>query len=88
MFCVLPAFCYLLDRIKSNLSETRVVCIINTELKTEIADGFKTACERYEIEYIELKEIYKISGHPNIHGMKQIREQVLEGFAKIMLQVQ
>lgn len=55
--------------------------MINTELKTEIADGFKTACERYGVEYIELKEIDKYSGHPNIRGMRQIREQVLEGFA-------
>lgn len=77
LFCVLPAFCYLLDRLKSNLSETRVVCVINTELKTEIADGFKTACAQYGVEYIELKEIDKQNGHPNIRGMKQIKEQVM-----------
>lgn len=78
LFRVLPAFCYLLDRIKAKLSGARVVCIINTELKTEIMDGFKTACERYGIEYIELKEIDKCCGHPNIRGMKQIKEQVLD----------
>ena len=77
LYLVLPAFCYLLGRIKEEVPSARLICIINTELKDEITEGFKTACEHYNVEYVALEDISKWAGHPNIDGMKQIKDQVI-----------
>ena len=74
--CVLPAFCYLIDRAKKVVEE--VIVIINSDLKQEITKGFIEACEKNEIRYLCLKEIDKENGHPTELGMKQISEQVMK----------
>lgn len=76
-YSVLPAFCYLLYKLKTNLPTTRIICIFNNDLKHEIIDNCKIACEKFEVEKIELKNIEKLSGHPNKAGMSQIKEQVM-----------
>ena len=41
-------------------------------------NGFQEqATEIYNVEYIRLKSICKMEGHPTVQGMKQISEQVL-----------
>ena len=77
LYCVLPAFCYLLHQITRHFPDTRIVCMINTELKPVIEEGFKTACEKYKVDYLQLEDIDKKCGHPTIAGMKQIEEQIL-----------
>lgn len=74
--CVLPGFCYLIDRAKSLVED--VIVIINTGLKQEITDGFIEACEKNKVKYLCLKEIDKENGHPTELGMKQISEQVMK----------
>ena len=59
----------------------RLICILNCDLKPEINDGLREAAVRYGAEIIELKDIEKRSGHPDIKGMEQIAEQVL-GYLK------
>ncbi len=78
LFSVLPAFCYLLDKIRKNLPDAKVFCILNTELNPVIEDGFKEACKKYSIDIVQLSDIDKRSGHPTILGMKQIKEQIIE----------
>lgn len=74
---VLPAFCYLLMRLKWNSYGTRIIAIINSDLNPEIADGFKTACEEFDVEYIQLENVSKTERHPNVEGMQNIADQVL-----------
>ena len=78
IYNVLPAIGYLFGMINEKLSGVRIVCIINTGLKTEISDAFDTMCEKYGIERVKLCDIEKFNGHPNIKGMEQIKAQVLE----------
>ena len=78
---VLPAFCYLLCRVKKVLPKTQTAVIINTELKPEIESGMTVACEKQGIEYIKLENISKQNGHPDKEGMKQICSQVLSHFS-------
>ncbi|MBR6523433.1 MAG: hypothetical protein IKT39_02330 [Clostridia bacterium] len=78
LFSVLPAFCYLVDKISRTLPDAKVFCILNTELKQEIEEGICEVCEKYNIDVIKLCEIDKNSGHPTISGMKQIKQQVLQ----------
>lgn len=73
---VLPAFCYLIDRVKKVVEDITV--IINTGLKEEIANGFIAVCKKYEVKYLCLKEIDKEKGHPTELGMRQIANQVIE----------
>lgn len=72
--CVLPAFCYLLDRAKSVVDN--IMVILNTDLKEEITNGFAQACEKNQVKYVWLKDIDKENGHPTEAGMEQIAAQV------------
>lgn len=78
--CVLPAFCYLLDRAKQAVEN--VIVIINTDLKEEITNSFAEACEKLEITYLRLEDIDKENGHPTELGMRQISGQITECFRK------
>ena len=72
--CVLPAFCYLLERAKKVVED--IIVIINTDLKEEIVNGFTQACEKNNVKCLRLNEIDKENGHPTELGMKQISRQV------------
>ena len=72
--CVLPAFCYLLERAKTVVRN--IVVIMNNELKPSILAGFTEACKNYDVVCLLLKDIDKENGHPTVMGMKQISEQV------------
>ena len=76
LFSVLPGICYFLKRVKEEMPAARVAVIINTRLKSEIAEGMKQAAEHYGAICIELEDIDKVSGHPTSLGMAQIKEQV------------
>lgn len=77
LFSVLPAIGYIAHRLKTALTDTRVIFIINTDIKTEIQEGIKKACGHFGAEYIALEDISKIEGHPTKEGMTQIKDQIL-----------
>ena len=77
LFSVLPAIGYIAHRLKTALRDTRVIFIINTDIKPEIQEGIKKACEHFAVEYIALRDISKIEGHPTKEGMTQIKDQIL-----------
>ena len=79
---VLPAVSYLFSRIKEVLPRAKIINIINTDLKEVLSDGMKKATEYFDIEYIQLENISKQHGHPNIKGMSQICNQILEYLTK------
>ena len=72
-----PALCYLMYRLKTVLPKARIIFIINSEMSDSIMDYQEQAAEIYNVEYIRLKSIRKMQGHPTVQGMKQISEQVL-----------
>lgn len=77
LYSVLPAIPYFFKNLKEALPEANIICIINSELKPEITEGMKAACEYYGIPSIQLKNVDKVWGHPTIEGMKNIKDQVL-----------
>lgn len=81
--CVLPAVCYLFNKVKNTLPHAKIVSIINTELKPEITNGIMKAAEQIGIEAIVLKEFEKNAGHPTIAGMKNIKNQIQDYLSKI-----
>ncbi|MBE7050324.1 MAG: hypothetical protein E7394_06075 [Ruminococcaceae bacterium] len=78
LYNVLPAIGYIFSRINEVLKDTRIICIINNELKSVITDALKDTAKRFGIECVMLKDIDKIEGHPTILGMEQIKNQVLD----------
>lgn len=61
---VLPAFCYLLCRVKKVLPKTQTAVIINTELNPEIESGLTAACEKQGTEYIKLEKYKQAERSP------------------------
>lgn len=74
--CVLPAFCYLIQRAKEVCDD--LIIIINCDLKDEITNDFIKVCEKYNVKHLYLREIDKQNGHPTQLGMRQISNQVKE----------
>ena len=76
MYSCLPACCYLLEYLTSGVVDSKVVFVINSELKKEITEGIIQACEHYGVPSLLLKDIDKQWGHPSTKGMAQINEQL------------
>ena len=77
LFSVLPAVCCFLDRLTAAVPNTRILFLVNTELKTEIAEGIQNACAHWGVECLTLTPFEKRCGHPTVCGMAQIKEQVM-----------
>ena len=73
-----PAMGKLLSEAQNRFPGTRLVFIINSELRAEIVESIKEICKHYNVEYLELHDIDKKNSHPTIKGMTAIKEQVLD----------
>ena len=78
LYNVFPAFSYLVHKITVNLPQAKIYCVINNEIKDEIADFYKSVCEKNAVDVIELKNIDKVCGHPMVKGMLEIKNQILD----------
>ncbi len=76
LFNYRQAVSYLAKYLTTRYPNTDIYFILNDGLKAEIGDAMRKVCQHYGISLIELKDISKTNGHPNIKGMKQIAEQV------------
>lgn len=82
LFSFLPAIFYLNHRLKTTLPNARIVCILNSDLPEAIVRGTKEACRTFQTEAVELTNISKQTGHPDVNGMRQIAEQLLAHLKK------
>lgn len=78
LYCVLPAICYFLKKLKETLPEAKIYCLVNTDLKPQVSDVFDKACKKFEINKIAFEYIDKKCSHPTIKGMQDIKNQILE----------
>lgn len=72
-----PAMAYLLRQMKMFYPQSRIIFILNSELRPEINESVLTICEHYDVECLCLKDIEKGYGHPSVAGMKAFAGQVL-----------
>lgn len=77
LFCVFPAICYLMKRLKEDLNGVRVIFIANCEIKISIVECMKAAAKKFGAQVIVLHDVDKECGHPTKLGMKQICEQII-----------
>ena len=82
LYFVLPAICHFMASLKKELPQAEIYFIINTELKIEIEECIKKAGQYYSFKTIELKNIEKEFGHPNVEGMRAICNQVFDAITK------
>lgn len=73
-----PALGKLLSEAQNRYPGTKIVFIVNTELKSEISSSIIEVCKHYGIRYIELRDIDKQHGHPSVKGMIQIKNQMMK----------
>ena len=68
MYDFKPALDVLLTEAVNRNPGTRIVYVINCDLREEITNAITEACRRHQIEYLQLRDIDKQSGHPHHHG--------------------
>ena len=73
---ILPAFSALISKLKASSPSSRIIPLINCDLKDEVTNGFEEIARHYNLTYIRFKALDKISGHPNREGMKQIKDAI------------
>lgn len=80
-----PATAYLASELKRRYPKARIVFLVNGPdiLKPEIISSMQEICKHYGIEYVNLPEIDKMSGHPSQKGMTQIEEQLEAQITKL-----
>ena len=81
LFCVLPAIAHFARRLKEELVDTRIVFLGNCDIKEDLTDAFKAAAERNMLDYVQLKGIDKVNGHPTELGMEQICDQIIKSLS-------
>ena len=73
-----PALACLLARLKETYPNAQIYAMLNSELKAEVNESFRTICKYYNVPLIELHDIEKQGGHPSIKGMQAICDQLVE----------
>jgi len=81
LYSVLPAITFFLSRVKQELPDINIICILNTELKDEVVECFVDTCGRLGMHVVQLENIDKSNGHPTVKGMREISRQVLDFIA-------
>ena len=76
LFTFRPAMACMLYRLLTRYPNTDLYFIMNCDLTGEITSSCRDICAHYNVKFIQLEGIDKISGHPSIKGMNQIAEQV------------
>ncbi len=75
---ILPAFSALLAKFKTASPYSRIIPLINCDIKDEVRDGFEEICRHYGLTYIKFEKLDKLSGHPSKRGMKEIKKALLK----------
>lgn len=76
LFNVLPAICYFAYTLRTDLPETEIVLIINTDIKPEIQNCFEEAAKAFGVKFVRLHDVDKVNNHPSAAGMTAICDQV------------
>ena len=69
---------YFIKTLRKTLPNAKIYCLINTDLKIDIENGYKEIAENLGAKPIIFKNIRKACGHPTVQGMIDIKTQILE----------
>lgn len=71
-----PAIDYLLQQLHALYPSARVVFMLNDIIRGPVREAVIEACERRDVECLELSDISKRTGHPDREGMQSIADQL------------
>lgn len=71
-----PALAYMLENLKTIYPKASIYVLLNSELKEDVNESFRTVCSHCGVQLIELHDIEKQNGHPSIKGMQAINQQL------------
>lgn len=78
LLSVLPGMSCFIKNLVETLPNAKIYCLINTQLRFVIADGYKQIAEHYGVTPIIFKNIRKANNHPTVQGMIDIKNEILE----------
>ena len=76
LFQYRPATAYMLSELKRLHPNAEIWFIIGDDMKPQYAESSRLICEHYNVPVLELKDIQKMSIHPDQKGMLQIVDQL------------
>lgn len=79
-----PAMACMLQKLAERYPESKIVFILNYNLKAEVDESVNTICTHYGVPVIELDSFDMENGHPTVKGMEQIAGQIAEGLEEIL----
>ena len=83
LYNALPAICYFMFTIKSDLPNADIVFIINSGLKEEIVDCIEKAATHCGVTTVRLQVVEKMDGHPTAKGMTDICDELTNALFKV-----
>ena len=78
LYFVIPAIYHFLKNLKETLPSSKIITVINTDIKEDIQKALKDFSKELDISFVSLSNIEKKNGHPTALGMKNIAEQIIE----------
>ncbi|MCQ2056701.1 MAG: SGNH/GDSL hydrolase family protein [Bacteroidaceae bacterium] len=79
-----PAMACMLQKLAERYPESKIVFILNYNLKAEVDESVNTICTHYGVPVIELDSFDMENGHPTVKGMEQVAAQIAEGLEEIL----
>lgn len=73
----LPSYSFILHYLTEVRPPIRIISVVNCHIKAEIIKTMVDISKKYGIEYVVLKNIEIMNGHPTETGMEQIKNQIL-----------
>lgn len=79
-----PAVAYMLDYLLHHNVGAKIVFLLNRFQSNEddYFTSIKTICAYYDVDVIDLSSISKMGNHPDVEGMKTIRDKIMEHFGE------
>lgn len=71
-----PALAYLFNYLRIWNPESKIYSIVNDEITGQYREVLEQVAKHYGIRQILLQGIEKENGHPNVNGMREIKNQV------------
>lgn len=78
-----PALAGTIDYIQKHYKDSKIVFILNFNLKNEINESIKTICQHYNVPILSLGKIDIHSSHPTEKGMEQIADALIKFLEKL-----
>lgn len=75
-----PAAARMASELISEYPNAHIVFVINDAISAPVKESTVEICRHYDLPYVMLEDVDKMSGHPSSVGMRQIADQIEQTF--------